>query len=173
MTKKLAVALAGLALLAGLAVLAFRSRPPAGSASTTAFDLPALDGGGRVRLAAYRGEPVVVTLYASWCTACLSELPGFARQSSRVRGKVQFIAVDSQETGDGAGFARRFGLSTSGFVLAKDIGQSSTGGLFKAYAARGLPVTVFYSRSGTIVSKALEGVPEDVLRQQLHTLYGV
>jgi len=173
MTKKVAVALAGLALVAGLAVLAFRSSPPAGSASPTAFDLPALGGGGRVRLAAYHGEPVVVTLYASWCTACLSELPGFADQSSRLRGKVQFIAVDSQETGDGAGFARRFGLAASGFVLAKDIGQSSTGGLFKAYAARGLPVTVFYNAAGTIVSKALEGVPEDVLQQQLHRLYGM
>jgi thiol-disulfide isomerase/thioredoxin len=173
MTKKLAVVLAALALLAGLAVIAFRSGPSAGSASPAAFDLPALGGAGRVRLAAYRGEPVVVTLYASWCTACLSELPGFARQSSRLRGKVQFIAVDSQESGDGAGFARRFGLAASGFVLAKDIGQSSTGGLFKAYAGRGLPVTVFYSRSGTIVSKALEGMPEDLLRQQLHTLYGV
>jgi thiol-disulfide isomerase/thioredoxin len=173
MTKKLVVVVAALALLAGLAILAFRSSPPAGSASPTAFDLPALGGGGRVRLAAYRGEPVVVTLYASWCTACLSELPGFAHQSSRLRGQVQFIAVDSQETGDGAGFARRFGLAASGFALAKDIGQSSTGGLFKAYAARGLPVTVFYNRSGTIVSKALEGMPEDTLRQQLHTLYGV
>ena len=173
MTKKLAVAALALVVLAVLGVLAFRSSPPSGSASPTSFDLPALGGGGRVRLAAYRGEPVVVTLYASWCTACLSELPGFARESSRVRGRVQFIAVDSQETGDGAAFARRFGLAASGFVLARDIGQSSSGGLFKAYAARGLPVTVFYSRVGTVVWKAVEGVPEDVLRQQLRRWYGV
>ena len=173
MTKKLAVAALALVVLAVLGVLAFRSSPPAGSASPTSFDLPALGGGARVRLAAYRGEPVVVTLYASWCTACLSELPGFARESSRVRGRVQFIAVDSQETGDGAAFARRFGLAASGFVLARDVGQSSSGGLFKAYAARGLPVTVFYSRVGTVVWKAVEGVPEDVLRQQLRRWYGV
>jgi len=173
MTKKLAVAALALVVLAVLGVLAFRSRPPAGSASPTSFDLPALDGGGRVRLAAYHGKPVVVTLYASWCTACLSELPGFARESGRVRGRVQFIAVDSQETGDGLAFARRFGLAASGFVLARDVGQSSSGGLFKAYAARGLPVTVLYSPVGTIVWKAVEGVPEDVLRQQLQRWYGV
>jgi thiol-disulfide isomerase/thioredoxin len=173
MTKKLAVAALALALLAVLGVLAFRSSPSAGNASPTSFDLPALGGGGRVRLDAYHGEPVVVTLYASWCTACLSELPGFARESSRVRGRVQFIAVDSQETGDGAAFARRFGLAASGFVLARDVGQSSSGGLFKAYAARGLPVTVLYSPAGTIVWKAVEGVPEDVLRQQLQRWYGV
>jgi thiol-disulfide isomerase/thioredoxin len=173
MTKKLAVAALALVVLAVLGVLAFRSSPPAGSASPTSFDLPALGGGGRVRLAAYHGKPVVVTLYASWCTACLSELPGFARESSRARGRVQFIAVDSQETGDGAAFARRFGLAASGFVLARDVGQSSSGGLFKAYAARGLPVTVLYSPVGTIVWKAVEAVPEDVLQQQLRRWYGV
>ena len=172
MTRKLAVAVAAVAIVAGLAAVAFRSSPPAGSTSPTAFDLPALSGAGRVRLAAYRGEPVVVTLYASWCTACIGELPGFARASSRLRGKVQFIAVDSQETGDGAAFARRFHLADSGLVLARDIGQSTSGGLFKAYAARGLPVTVFYSASGAIDFKALEAVPEDVLQQQLQHWYG-
>ncbi len=173
MTRKLAVAAVALALLTGLGILAFRASPRAGSSSPTAFDLPALSGPGRVRLAAYRGEPVVVTMYASWCAACIDELPGFARAAGRLRGKVQFIAVDSQETGDGAAFAGRFHLGASGFALARDIGQSSTGGLFKAYAARGLPATVFYSPAGTIVWKALEAVPEDILQQQLHRWYGV
>src|ERR1700676_5115921 len=173
MMKKLAVALAAVGILAALALVAFRPSPPAGSTSATAFDLPALNGPGRIRLSAYRGRPVVVTLYASWCTACTTELPGFARAAARLRGRVQFIAVDSQETGDGYGFAQRFGLAASGFTLARDIGQSSTGGLFKAYAARGLPVTVFYSRSGTIDWKALEAVPEAQLQQQLALRYGV
>jgi thiol-disulfide isomerase/thioredoxin len=173
MIKRIAVVVGAVAIVAVLAVVAFRPSSPNGTASATAFDLPSLIGGGRVRLAAFRGEPVVVTMYASWCTACTTELPGFARAAARLRGRVQFIAVDSQETGDGAAFAARFGLAASGFTLARDIGQSSTGGLFKAYAARGLPVTVFYSRSGTIDWKALEAVPEAQLQQQLALRYGV
>jgi len=167
MIKRLAVVVIVVAVVAVLAVLAFRPSKPNGSASPTAFDLPALTGSGRVRLASYRGEPVVVTLYASWCTACTTELPGFARDAEQFRGRVQFIAVDSQETGDGAAFARRFHLAESGFVLARDIGQSSTGGLFKAYGARGLPLTVIYDRRGMIHWKALEAVPEAELSQQL------
>jgi thiol-disulfide isomerase/thioredoxin len=120
-----------------------------------------------VRLADYRGEPVVVTLFASWCTACTTELPGFARTAAATRGHVKFIAVDSQETGNGAVFADRFHLAESGMALARDIGKSSTGGLYKAYGARGLPVTVIYSTGGAVRWKALEAVPEDVLAQEL------
>ena len=173
MTRRIVVVLVSAAILAGLAVVAFRPSSPRGTASATAFDLPALTGGGRVQLRSYRGTPVVVTLYASWCTACLTELPGFARVASRLRGRVQFIAVDSQETGDGTGFAKQFGLADAGFALARDIGQSSTGGLFKAYGARGLPVTVVYGPSGSVDWKALEAVPEALLQQQLARLEGV
>jgi peroxiredoxin len=165
-----AVVLAAVAVVAGLAVVAFRPGTPDGTAAPTAFDLPALAGPGRVRLADYRGTPVVVTLFASWCTACTTELPGFARTAAATRGHVQFIGVDSQETGNGAAFADRFGLRQSGMVLARDIGRSSTGGLYKAYGARGLPVTVIYGADGTIRWKALEAVPEAVLAQELSTV---
>jgi thiol-disulfide isomerase/thioredoxin len=162
-----AVVVVAVAIIVALALVAFRPGKPGGTASVTAFDLPSLTGPGRVRLVDYRGEPVVVTLFASWCTACTTELPGFARTAVATRGHVHFIAVDSQETGNGAAFASRFGLSRSGMALARDIGKSSTGGLYKAYGARGLPVTVIYGPDGTLRWKALEAVPEGVLEQQL------
>ncbi|HVM63991.1 MAG TPA: TlpA disulfide reductase family protein [Acidimicrobiales bacterium] len=165
--RTVAVIAASAVLIGALAVIAFRPGRSAGTASATAFDLPALTGGGRVRLADYRGKPVVVTLFASWCTACTTELPGFARAAAAMRGHVQFIGVDSQETGDGAAFAARFGLSQSGMALARDIGKSSTGGLYRAYEARGLPLTVIYGPDGTVRWKAREAVPEAALAQQL------
>jgi peroxiredoxin len=165
--RTVAVIALSVVVIGALAVVAFRPGKPAGTASATSFDLPALTGGGRVRLADYRGKPVVVTLFASWCTACTTELPGFARTAAAMRGRVQFIGVDSQETGNGAAFAARFGLSASGMALARDIGKSSTGGLYKAYDARGLPLTVIYGPDGTVRWKALEAVPQAVLTQQL------
>jgi peroxiredoxin len=165
-----AVVVAAVAVIVVLAVVAFRPGKPRGTATSTAFDLPALTGTGRVRLADYRGEPVVVTLFASWCTACTTELPAFARTAAATHGRVQFIAVDSQETGDGAAFASRFHLGQSGMALARDIGKASTGGLYRAYDARGLPVTVIYGADGTLEWKALEAVPVVVLEQQLATV---
>jgi cytochrome c biogenesis protein CcmG, thiol:disulfide interchange protein DsbE len=165
--RAVAVISVAVAVIAVLAVVAFRPGKPGGTATATAFDLPALSGAGRVRLSDYRGKPVVVTLFASWCTACQTELPGFARAAAGAGGRAQFIAVDSQETGNGVAFANRFGLAQSGMALARDIGKASTGGLYKAYGARGLPVTVIYGADGTLRWKALEAVPEPVLEQQL------
>jgi len=173
MIKRIAVFAVAALVIGVLAVLSFGGTAAKGSTSPTAFDLPALQGPGRVRLDTYRGKPVVVTLFASWCTACPTELPAFARAAARVGGRVQFVAVDSQESGDGPGFAQRFHLAQSGFTLAKDIDQSSTGGLFKAYRALGLPMTVFYGADGQIRWKSLVAVPEEVLQQQLQRLYGV
>jgi cytochrome c biogenesis protein CcmG, thiol:disulfide interchange protein DsbE len=165
----------GVAMIAGLAVAAFVSgshRDP-GVTTTTGFDLPALQGSGRIRLAAYRGRPVVVTLFASWCTACQEELPTYAAAAQSLRGKVQFIAVDSQETGNGAAFANHYRLSQSGFALAKDIDQASTGGLYAAFAARGLPLTAFYSPNGHLLFKANEALTSAELHQELQQYAGV
>jgi thiol-disulfide isomerase/thioredoxin len=173
--KRAVVTALGIVIIAGLAVLSFAAgggKQP-GSTSPEAFDLPALQGGGRVRLASFRGRPVVVALFASWCTPCRTELPAYAAAARRLRGRVQFIGVDAQENGDGAGFARQFDLAGSGFALAKDIGESSSGGLYKAYGAHGLPLTAFYSPSGSVLWKANAALGPDVLASELAKLYGV
>ena len=171
--RRTAVLLLGVALVAVLAILSFTGdgSHANGSASASAFDLPALQGSGRVRLAAYRGKPVIVTLFASWCTACEQELPAFAATAAGLRGRAQFIGVDAQETGNGAGFASRYRLAQSGFVLAKDIGRSSSGGLYTALGARGLPVTAFYSPAGALLFKVEEGLNRAELQQMLEQYY--
>jgi thiol-disulfide isomerase/thioredoxin len=155
--RRTLVLLLGVVLIGALAILSFAE---GGSSSTrdnvseTAFDLPALQGGGRVTLIADRGRPVVVTLFASWCTACRTELPEMAGAAARLRGRVDFIGVDSQETGNGAAFANHYRLAQSGFTLARDVGASSTGGLYHSLGARGLPITAFYSAAGRVEFKA-------------------
>jgi len=173
--RRTAVLLLGLAIVGVLAVLSFTGdgSHAGGVATPTAFDLPALQGSGRVRLAAYRGRPVIVTLFASWCTACEQELPTYAAAASALRGKAQFIGVDSQETGDGPAFAARFRLAQSGFALARDIGRASTGGMYTALGARGLPVTAFYSSTGSLLFKVEEGLTAAELHQMLKQYYGL
>ncbi|HWW53128.1 MAG TPA: TlpA disulfide reductase family protein [Acidimicrobiales bacterium] len=137
------------------------------------FDLPGLGGSPRVQLAAYRGKPVVVDLFASWCAACRTELPGMARVAKELQGTVTFIAVDSDDSGRGAGMARDYGLAAAGFVLATDVGGSQGSGLHDALGAPGMPATAFYDASGHVVFKAIEAIPEDTLRRELNRLYGL
>lgn len=167
------LAAAGVAIVLAVAALASASGGATGSTNPTAFDLPALGHEGRVRLADFRGKPVVVNFFASWCDACEFELPGFAAAADVLRGKVSFIGVNSLETGNGMRMARDFKLPESGFVLAKDINGRQASGLHDALGGRGMPITAFYDNRGRLVDFAGGALPDDVLRQKLRQLFGV
>jgi len=137
------------------------------------FDLAALAGHGRVRLADFRGKPVVVNMFASWCTVCRSELPGFTEEARRLAGKVAFVEVDSQETGDGAGMAADFHLAEAGMILAKDVGPAPASRMHDALGAQGMPVSVFYDAQGNLIEHDNAGILEPDLGAKLHQLYGV
>lgn len=166
---------AGVAVLVAVAVIGTvgTGGRAIGSTNPTAFDLPHLDGQGRVRLADFRDKPVVANFFASWCTACQFELPGFSKVAASLKGQVAFIGVNSEETGSGMGMARRFHLAESGFVLARDIHGAVGSGLHDALHGRGMPITAFYDRDGHLLDVAQGALPEDALRDRLHQLYGV
>jgi thiol-disulfide isomerase/thioredoxin len=164
---------AAVVILATVIALAVRTGGTGTSVtSPTAFDIPALTGGSRVRLSDYRGTPVVVNLFASWCTECRTELPAFARAAHDLRGHVRFIGINSMETGDGKAMAAQYHLSENGFVLAKDVGVGGAA-LHDALHAPGMPVTVFYDAQGKIVWRDIASLSESLLRSQLHQYYGV
>jgi cytochrome c biogenesis protein CcmG, thiol:disulfide interchange protein DsbE len=141
-----------------------------GSTDPEAFDLPALRGEGRVRLADFRGTPVVVNFFASWCTACDAELPGFAKVSDELDGRVAFVGVNSNETGDPLYMPRRHGIAD--WPLARDIGGRNGSGLHQALGGRGMPITAFYDARGKLLHVDLGALPEPALRQRLDDLYG-
>lgn len=57
--------------------------------------LPCLGGGREVNLAALRGEPTVINVWASWCGPCRDELPLIARLHDT--GKVRVLGIDSED----------------------------------------------------------------------------
>src|SRR6266487_2716944 len=65
-------------------------RLPATPDALPTFDLGAY----RTLIAAVRGKPVVVNIWASWCGPCTAEAPELAKVSRRMRGQVQFLGID-------------------------------------------------------------------------------
>lgn len=170
---------AAVLVLGAVAALAFGSGTGAGtsasglSASKHAFVLPGLLDDGRVSLAAHAGKPVVVNFFASWCVYCNEELPGFVQVAGATRGKVDFVGIDTADTGDGAAMARRFDLAGAGFALARDIGSSPGSELWSSFGGQGLPVTAFYDAQGKLVDFSGGMLTQDQLSQRIKTIYGL
>jgi len=59
------------------------------------MELMPLDGGPPVELADFRGRPVLITFWASWCGPCREELPELKRIYDRLAGRgFVFVAVN-------------------------------------------------------------------------------
>ena len=96
----------------------------------------------QAQLAAVRGYPAVVNVWASWCGPCRFEFPYF-QQAVLDRGdRVAFIGVNSFDDDAAAGtFLEEFPLPYPSVTDPdKDI--------WPDYSIRGLPATAFYDSQG-------------------------
>jgi peroxiredoxin len=109
------------------------------------FSLLALDSS-TVRLTSLRGHPVVIAFWATWCKPCKEEMPALAALYQAHRGDgLVFLAVNSgleKETR-----VRRF---TEQLALPYPILIDRKQKTLTAYAAFGLPLTVFVDTAGFI-----------------------
>lgn len=102
--------------------------------------------GQRVRLSDLRGRPLVINFWATWCTSCLSEMPGLERQ--RHAHLADGLAVVAVNVGEGAGDAREFIESLELFEFAVAMDPDLT--ISDAYGVRGLPHSLFVDARGVI-----------------------
>ncbi|MFI6827216.1 TlpA family protein disulfide reductase [Kribbella sp. NPDC050241] len=68
------------------------SKPPV-SNGLPDLSLPCLGSGPDIRLADLRG-PLVINVWAQWCTPCREEAPYLADLAKRATGKVQLLGID-------------------------------------------------------------------------------
>ena len=109
------------------------------------FDLPTLDGAGRVQVDANRGRPMVINFWASWCGPCRQEAPILEAMWQAYKDRVDFIGVDIRDfNGDGRDFVEQYGLT---FPMAYD-GPATT---WETWGIQALPETFVVDADGNIV----------------------
>lgn len=109
------------------------------------FTLESLDGG-FVSLEEYRGRPIMVNFWASWCEPCTVEMPDFEEASNTHDGLV-IIGVNLQETrGDAQRFANQVGVT---YPLVLD----PNGRAKQSYDVFTQPVTIFIDSEFNVVSR--------------------
>lgn len=127
------------------------------------FTLPLMNGD-TFTLSDYRGQVVVINLWATWCTPCVNELPHFDRLQAAHPEEVKVLAVHSDLITDdvaaylaGFDYGIAFAVDESGEVIAS-VGGSTM-----------LPQTVVlnpwgevtYNQVGSVTYEALEELAEN------------
>lgn len=111
------------------------------------FTLKTLDGE-QVGLSQFRGRPVLINFWASWCSPCRLEMPDLVRtyETHKKDGFVVLaINLTFQDSIEGAQrFADEFSMSFP--VLLDETGEVTT----DLYQLRGLPMSVFVDREGLV-----------------------
>lgn len=113
---------------------------------------------GRVSIEELRGTPVVLNMWASWCTPCREESPRLRQAWERYGTKgVAFLGINIQDLREDArAFSREFGLT---YPSVRDARR----GVADRYGATGIPETFFVDARGRVVGHVI-GV---VSREQL------
>lgn len=119
-----------------------RRRPVALSGTT-------LDGE-RLDIAAYRGNPVVLNVWGSWCSPCRAEAPALQEAHERLRADhVAFVGIDTRDDdpAQALAFQRRFGITYPSIV---DSGGAALLSLRGAASPKSVPTTLVLDEHGRV-----------------------
>lgn len=107
----------------------------------TAPDFEAVDFDGRqVKLSDFKGKPLLLNFWATWCPPCLKELPEFQRFFDEHNEDVNIVAVNLTTS-------ERSVLHVKNFVLEKELAfpvyLDEDGLAAQAYLVRYIPTSYF------------------------------
>lgn len=98
-------------------------------------------------LADYRGDVVLLNVWATWCGPCRVEMPSMQRLHEEFAGQgLHVVAVSI----DQPGFEQAIRDFTREYGLTFDILYDPDGGITTAYQTTGVPYSFVIDRSGTI-----------------------
>lgn len=136
-----------------------------GQRALPATELVTLDGEAPISFEDYRGTPLVVNLWASWCTPCRTEMPSFERVHQQVGDRVNIVGLTDDPDLDAA----RTAATTTGVTYPLLV---DTHGRFQSdLGITGLPATLFVDADGNVVSTHSGVLDEDALLNEIGRLY--
>lgn len=125
-------------------------------------------GGNKVRLSDFKGKPVVINFWASWCPPCVSELPDFNKVYNDIGDSVVFMMVnlvdgsrETKESGENFVKSKKYN-----FPVYYDLDQDAA---YK-FGIYSIPVTVFVDEDGYLFKGYIGPVSESVLRNDIALL---
>ena len=132
----------------------------------TVYDLE----GNAHSLSDFRGKPVIVNFWASWCGPCKREMPDFEEKFREYGEEIQFLMVNladgSRETVESA----RDYMDGQGYTLPVYFDTDLSGAV--AYAVSSVPSTYFIDENGALVAYGKKALSAEKLQAGIDMLIG-
>jgi peroxiredoxin len=122
----------------------------------------------QVTLSAYRGKPVLLFFWATWCHYCKAEMPSIQKAYQNYKGSG--LVVLAVEVGESAADGRAF-RKDSGYTFP--ILNDSRSQVFSLYDGTGFPTNYFIDADGRISYVAVGMMDEGGLINQVRALLGL
>jgi cytochrome c biogenesis protein CcmG/thiol:disulfide interchange protein DsbE len=144
------------------------SSPLIGKPAPT-FTLPMLNGSAHttsIDLTAYRGKPIILNFWASWCTPCNDEATFLHQAWPQLKAQgVVLIGIDGAEnTNNALKFIQKYALT---YPNAQDSITSATA---SNYGVINLPETIFINRQGIVKAKWISVLNQQGLQLEMDKL---
>lgn len=118
-------------------------------------------------LSNFKGKPIMLNFWASWCDPCKQEAPLLEntwKQMQAQRKEVVFLGIDFQDSNnDAINFLRLYNITYPNVVDA-------SGSVASEYGVTGLPHTIFINRHGTVTAKVAGQLTAQVLASNLQSI---
>lgn len=156
----IAAALIGV-LFMGLGKNPAEIRSPLIGKAAPAFALREAGTNRTVDVTQFRGKPLVVNFWATWCMPCWDEHPVLVANARMLEGDVQFLGVVFQDKEEKIlSFLQQRGSSYP--TVVDEAGKTAI-----AYGVGGVPETFFIDANGVIQAKYSGPLSPDLLRDHL------
>ena len=124
--------------------------------------LTALDGS-KVELTSFKGKPLFLNFWATWCPPCVAEMPYINELYPEYKDKINFALVSIEAATDQPkveNFIKEKGMQVP-------IYMGDNNAISQAYKVQGIPTTVIISATGKITKVHVGGMTKDALRKIL------
>ena len=168
-SRPAAVPLAVLVLAAALLACSADPGPSSAAPASTFPQTPLADlrTGEPVSLDQYRGTPVVINLWATWCAPCRTEMPELEAAQQRFLDRVQFVGLtDPMNQPASLAAAAEAGVT---YPLLVDTDERVQVGL----GVTGLPATAFLDGAGQLLELRAGVLDASSLDETIGRLYGI